>query len=47
MENGNLNEIKVREGQALKEGDLIFKLVPISSFRRPEMVTGNLKNYVE
>jgi membrane fusion protein (multidrug efflux system) len=29
LENGYLNEIKVREGQAVKKGDLMFKIVPI------------------
>ena len=29
LENGYLNEIKVKEGQAVKKGDLMFKIVPI------------------
>src|SRR5262249_20494641 len=29
LENGYLNEIKVREGQAVKKGDLMFQIVPI------------------
>ena len=29
LENGHLNEIRVREGQAVKKGDLMFKIVPI------------------
>ena len=28
LENGYLNEIKVKEGQAVKKGDLMFKIVP-------------------
>ena len=28
LENGYLNEIKVKEGQAVKKGDLMFKTVP-------------------
>ena len=28
LENGYLNEIRVREGQAVKKGDLMFKIVP-------------------
>ena len=28
LENGYLNEIMVREGQAVKKGDLMFKIVP-------------------
>ena len=28
LENGYLSEIKVREGQAVKKGDLMFKIVP-------------------
>ncbi len=28
LENGRLDEIKVREGQAVKKGDLMFKIVP-------------------
>ena len=28
LENGHLNEIKVREGPAVKKGDLMFKIVP-------------------
>ena len=29
LENGYLNEIKVKEGQAVKKGDLMFKILPI------------------
>ena len=29
MENGYLEEIPVKEGQAVKKGDVMFKIVPI------------------
>ncbi len=36
LKKGFLNEIKVREGQAVKKGDLMFKIVPILGEAKPD-----------
>ena len=42
LENGFLNEIKVKEGQAVKEGDLMFKIVPLRDQANPEAELANV-----
>ena len=43
MENGILNEIKVQEGQAVKKGDLMFKIVPTLSKAKLDATSAEAK----
>ncbi len=42
LEKGFLNEIRVREGQAVKKGDLMFKIVPTLNQAKPEADSANV-----
>ena len=42
LENGTLNEIRVRDGQAVKKGDLMFKIVPTFNKAKPDAVWANV-----
>jgi membrane fusion protein, multidrug efflux system len=42
LEKGYLNEIKVKEGQAVKEGDLMFKIVPTLNKAKPDAESANV-----
>ena len=39
---GYLTEIKVREGQAVKKGDLMFKIVPTVNKAEPDAESANV-----
>ena len=43
LENGILNEIKVQEGQAVKKGDLMFKIVPTLSKAKLDATSAEAK----
>ena len=43
LENGYLNEIKVKEGQAVKKGDLMFKIVPTLNKAKLDADFANVK----
>ena len=42
LENGYLTEITVREGQAVKKGDLMFKIVPTLDKAKPDAESANV-----
>ncbi len=42
LENGSLSEIRVRAGQAVKKGDLMFKIVPTLNEAKPDAEPANV-----
>ena len=42
LQDGYLSEIRVKEGQAVKKGDLMFKILPILDKAKPEAALANV-----